>query len=56
MDLLMGGRKSIMLIQSSWILEGESDGSAGLNWGSCSNAWVIMQDWYSYHTSLTAGS
>ena len=41
---------------NSWIFRGESDGSEGSNWGSCSEAWVITQDWYSYHISPTAGS
>ena len=52
-ESLMGGWKSNVFIQCSWILGGESDGLEGLNWGSVSNAWLITQDWYSYHTSLT---
>ena len=34
----MGGRKSVMFTQSSLILGGESDSSAGLNWGISSAA------------------
>ena len=52
-ESLMCGRKSVVFIQSSWILGGELDGLEGSNWGSWSDAWVITRDWYSYHTSLT---
>ena len=54
MESLMGGRKSIVFTHGSCILRGESGGLEVPNWGSCSNAWVLTQDWYSYHTSPTA--
>ena len=45
----MSDRKSIVFTHSSCILGGESDGSEGLNRGSCNDAWVIT--WIGTHNA-----